>query len=86
MVALSSYLGVLCDMTAKAEVTDEAGAPLTRDTAIVETISQLHHFWDAGGKNIWISNGGSASAASHIAIDYSKIGGYTPRRLMMDLR
>jgi D-sedoheptulose 7-phosphate isomerase len=86
MVALSSYLGLLHDVTAKAEVTDEAGVPLARDTAIAEIIALLHHVWDIEGKNILISNGGSASIASHMAIDCSKIGGYLPCRLMTGLR
>jgi D-sedoheptulose 7-phosphate isomerase len=39
-------------------------------------VSRVKFTRDAGGKIIFIGNGGSAAIASHMAIDYSKNGGF----------
>ena len=56
------------------EVTDASGHPIGQSESIQRVIESLEEIRHAGGKNIFIGNGGSAAIASHMAIDYSKNG------------
>ncbi len=55
--------------------TDARGEKLTRDEAYVRTLEMAVTAAQAGSKQIFIGNGGSAAIASHMAIDFSKNGG-----------
>ncbi len=56
------------------EVTDSSGHPIGQSESIQRVIDSLEEVRHAGGKNIFIGNGGSAAIASHMSIDYSKNG------------
>ena len=55
--------------------TDAHGQKLTRDEAYARTLEIALAAAQAGSKQIFIGNGGSAAIASHMAIDFSKNGG-----------
>jgi D-sedoheptulose 7-phosphate isomerase len=57
------------------KITDLHGEPVTLDQAIKDTIKDLRACHSLGRKVIIIGNGGSASIASHMAIDFTKNGG-----------
>ena len=59
-------------MLATAQASDRAGKPIALDFAIDDV---LHHLAQIGqGRVMFIGNGGSASIASHLAIDFQKNG------------
>jgi D-sedoheptulose 7-phosphate isomerase len=55
--------------------TDAHGEKLTRDEAYERTLEMAVTAAQAGSKQIFVGNGGSAAIASHMAIDFSKNGG-----------
>lgn len=73
--SLTAYFGALCELSQQVAVTDAAGAPLAVDDAVGWILDRARAAHAAGGKLIFIGNGGSAAIASHMAIDYSKNGG-----------
>lgn len=69
---LQGYGGELQRMLATAQASDRAGKPIALDFAIDDV---LHHLAQIGqGRVMFIGNGGSASIASHLAIDFQKNG------------
>jgi D-sedoheptulose 7-phosphate isomerase len=70
----SQYFATLHRIARLIRVTGASGAPVEFDSAM-ERLGQLCRSVDAtGGKLMFIGNGGSASIASHMAIDFSKNG------------
>ena len=72
---MKRYFATMGELPMKAKVTDRHGAPMTLDgffAFFVETAQATHA---AGNKLMFVGNGGSATIASHMAIDYSKNGG-----------
>jgi D-sedoheptulose 7-phosphate isomerase len=59
----------------RVDCTDADGQKLTRDEAYARTLEIALAAAQAGSKQIFIGNGGSAAIASHMAIDFSKNGG-----------
>lgn len=57
------------------DVLDKHGKPVSMSAAYNQAIKQMRACHNLGGKLIFIGNGGSASIASHMAIDYAKNGG-----------
>jgi D-sedoheptulose 7-phosphate isomerase len=70
----SNYLNTLHKVMSSATASGYDGQFVGSDEAIVRTIDMVHKARDNGSKNIFIGNGGSASIASHMAIDFSKNG------------
>jgi D-sedoheptulose 7-phosphate isomerase len=56
-------------------VSDSAGVALPLEDALLATARRLRAVHDAGGKLMFVGNGGSAGIASHCAIDFAKNGG-----------
>ena len=69
-----SYTSQLSACVAGAKVTNATGAPLVLDAALMTVIGKFRKAHAAGGKIIFIGNGGSAAIASHQAFDYWKNG------------
>ena len=61
-------------MTQVTEASDALGGALSLADAVNWVIEAARATHDAGSKLMFIGNGGSASIASHMAIDYSKNG------------
>jgi D-sedoheptulose 7-phosphate isomerase len=74
MPQFKNYIDALHNLIEGVVVSDYDGNPVTSDRAIAQVIAMMHSVRDAGKKNIFIGNGGSAAIASHMAIDYSKNG------------
>jgi len=69
------YLKTLGSALDSVQATDGAETLLATGTAIASTALAARRIHDAGGKAMFIGNGGSAAIASHMAIDFSKNGG-----------
>ncbi len=71
---IDAYFGNLARLIREAEVTDSMGTrrSLEQGFLMVHRAARAAH--DNGNKIMFIGNGGSASIASHMAIDYSKNG------------
>lgn len=72
---VDSYFRTLAALTREAEVTDAGGRALSLEEAFDTVRERAHATHDAGGKLLFIGNGGSAAIASHLAADFSKNGG-----------
>lgn len=71
---LDRYFGTLADLLRHTEVTDRNSNKVALEAACETACDAVHQAHDAGNKIIFIGNGGSASIASHLAIDFSKNG------------
>jgi len=69
------YFATLSRLILETEVTDASGHPLSLDDAFAKVGAAAHSVHEAGNKIMFIGNGGSASLASHLAIDFCKNGG-----------
>jgi D-sedoheptulose 7-phosphate isomerase len=72
---LGSYFDTLFKATREAECTDAGGGRLSMDAASDRVCGLCHAAHDAGGKVMFIGNGGSMGIATHMAVDFSKNGG-----------
>jgi D-sedoheptulose 7-phosphate isomerase len=68
------YLKTLSSVLDDIVATDGAGNPLATGSAVASMASTARRVHDAGGKAMFIGNGGSAAISSHMAIDFSKNG------------
>ena len=73
--AVPEFFRSLADVLLRLEVTDAEGAAMPVDAGIAAAVDLLKARTAAGGKAIFIGNGGSAAIASHQAVDYWKNGG-----------
>jgi D-sedoheptulose 7-phosphate isomerase len=71
---LNRYFGTLDGALRDAEVTDLSAKKLPLEEGCDWVRRVAHEAHDAGNKIIFVGNGGSASIASHLAIDFSKNG------------
>jgi D-sedoheptulose 7-phosphate isomerase len=71
---LNRYFGTLASALRDAEVTDLSAKKLPLEEGCDWMRRTAHEAHDAGNKIIFVGNGGSASIASHLAIDFSKNG------------
>jgi D-sedoheptulose 7-phosphate isomerase len=78
---VNQYFSTLAHLLRDAEVTDIGGQPMPLSEGFDRVRDVAHNAHNAGNKVIYIGNGGSAAIASHLAIDYSKNGGYVPSPL-----
>ena len=69
------YFDTLSRLTAAVEATDGAGAGMPLGAAIDRILTLLRDASAAGGRMMFVGNGGSAAIASHMAIDFTKNGG-----------
>ena len=72
----TNYFNVLASLPLRAEITDNTGGALLLDNTLENLGERIRATHAAGGKLMFIGNGGSAGIASHMAIDYSKNGGF----------
>lgn len=72
---ITQYFRDLADLFAQIEVTDEQGDYLPLATGLERAVALISSQPSRNGKVIFIGNGGSATIASHQAIDYWKNGG-----------
>ena len=72
---ITDYFNALADAAEHAAITDAHGKPMAREDAYALAMREVREVHDAGGKLMFIGNGGSAGIASHMAIDYSRNGG-----------
>ena len=72
---LSHYISTLSNLTNSAKASRLDGTRLDCAEAIEWTSDKLAALPSSGGKLMIVGNGGSASIASHMAIDFSKNGG-----------
>ena len=70
----TEYVRTLNSVLESTEVTNHAGNSRDCDETLKQLWSDLTDTHAAGGKVMFIGNGGSAGIASHSAIDYSKNG------------
>ncbi len=72
--ALTGYFKKIGELFSRIEVTDSKAEPLPLETAIKKAIRDILSRAKRGAKIIFVGNGGSASIASHMAIDFLKNG------------
>jgi len=72
---ISRYFSELGSMFLKVQVTDSSGKSIKLADALEKAINLIASRTSKGCKVIFIGNGGSASIASHQAIDFFKNGG-----------
>ena len=72
---IAAYFDVVGGLGHRIEATDATGAGLAVEKALDWALARARQAHDAGRKIIFVGNGGSASIASHMAIDYSKNAG-----------
>lgn len=68
------YFDTLRSISSSIESSDENGAPLSLDDAAEWIAQQALRAQEGGNRTIFIGNGGSATIASHMAVDFSKNG------------
>lgn len=68
------YFTDLAEISSKIEVTDADSKPLSMQAGMDMLMKMIKDVSDNGKKIIFIGNGGSASIASHQAVDYWKNG------------
>jgi D-sedoheptulose 7-phosphate isomerase len=77
LVARSQLVGYYEQIQARlaqTQVSDRDGRPFAQETAVSLVIAWAREVHAAGGKLMFIGNGGSAAIASHMATDFSKNG------------
>ncbi len=73
--AFVSHIEKMCGLLLQAEASDGNGNSLSIDDGVNHAIALVGEILAAGGKVMFIGNGGSAAIASHMAIDYLRNGG-----------
>lgn len=70
-----SYLNAFNSIMDNLEITDLSAQVIDYDDAVIDVIALIRKQHDQGKKVIFIGNGGSASIASHMAIDFWRNAG-----------
>ena len=71
---VDGYASALATALQDAQATDRAGVRLPIDEVVRWTAATARAAHEAGGKLMFVGNGGSATTASHMATDYNKNG------------
>jgi D-sedoheptulose 7-phosphate isomerase len=71
---VDGYARALATALQDGEATDRAGSRVPLDEVVRWTAATARRAHDAGGKLMFVGNGGSATTASHMATDYTKNG------------
>jgi D-sedoheptulose 7-phosphate isomerase len=74
-VPLTDYLSTLGRLTAEATASDRDGRPIAAADYVHRAIDALRLAKGTGNKLMLVGNGGSASIASHMTVDFSKNAG-----------
>jgi D-sedoheptulose 7-phosphate isomerase len=74
---IQAYFAKLGELGGRLEAGGRDGASVTLSGAIEWTIQRLGEIRASAAKVMFVGNGGSAAIASHMAIDYSKNGGFS---------
>lgn len=74
---IEGYFATLGALGAELKASDGEGSPLALAAALEWSIARAEGTRDKGTKILFIGNGGSAAIASHMAIDYSRNGGFS---------
>lgn len=72
---VEQYFETLAKVTREARCTTLTSQKITIDAAFQQVCDLCHAAHDAGGKVMFIGNGGSMGIATHMAVDFSKNGG-----------
>jgi D-sedoheptulose 7-phosphate isomerase len=72
--ALTGYFKEIGELLSRIEATDNRAKPLPLEKAVKKAIREILLRAKRGAKIIFVGNGGSASIASHMAIDFLKNG------------
>lgn len=72
---VGGYFAALAELPLRAEVTDATGHGLSLPAFYELACASMQATHDAGGKLMFVGNGGSAAIASHMANDFTKNGG-----------
>ena len=75
MDPITEYFSTLNKLTASTRVTKESGGELPFSDAFAWINAKVRETHLAANKIMFIGNGGSASIASHMAMDFTKCGG-----------
>jgi D-sedoheptulose 7-phosphate isomerase len=70
----SRYFATLNRIVSETAVTDKSGQAIGFDDAVTRLAQKIVASNAAGGKVMFVGNGGSATIASHMGIDFSKNG------------
>jgi D-sedoheptulose 7-phosphate isomerase len=73
---IENYFHSLADLGANVIATKSSVDDFSLAEAFDWAVNRIKFTRDSGGKIIFVGNGGSAAIASHMAIDYSKNGGF----------
>lgn len=73
---IARYFAVLGSAPERTVATDAGGARCDLEQAMGRILETVRARCGAGGKIVFVGNGGSAAIASHMAIDYGKNGGF----------
>ncbi len=74
---IQAYFAKLGELGSRLEAGGRDGASVTLSGAVEWTIQRLNGIRAREAKVMFVGNGGSAAIASHMAIDYSKNGGFS---------
>lgn len=74
---IEAYFRTLGGLGARTEVSDREGAPLALSDATARMLGAARRAQQAKARIFFIGNGGSAGICSHMAIDWTKNGGFS---------
>lgn len=72
---IDDYFRILGELPKRSLITDASGHPTSLQQFLQAMLPRLGELAGQGNKLMFIGNGGSASIASHMAVDYAKNGG-----------
>lgn len=75
MSTVSDYFAELAGLPGRCLCSDARGETLSLDQFVAEATRRMRRAVDAGNKLMFVGNGGSATIADHMALDFSKNGG-----------
>ena len=74
---IEGYFATLGALGNDLKASDATGTPLSLSTALEWSIARTQDTKSNGAKILFVGNGGSAAIASHMAIDYTRNGGFS---------
>ncbi len=75
MIAPQQYVEAFAIVASKIEASDRGGAALSLDEGVGRVLKILQDVHENHGKLMLVGNGAEASIASHLAVDFWKVGG-----------
>ena len=74
---IEAYFDTLGALGHQLEASDSSGAPMASAGALDWLLGTLGTLGESSARILFVGNGGSAAIASHMAIDFSKNGGFS---------